>query len=296
MKDASYSPTLQNSELLSEWLKGLGDFDPTPYKHIEQIISGFEDLDAEEKDKFQWIMKSDELRQWQRCTSSTILDVRPEDAPGEDINPLSLASAVIQATLDTIHDLPVLSFFCGLRSTDSRHPDDSGPMALLNSFNAQLLKFLAEKRADADLSFLNQREIKRKSKDEPKYALKLLDECLHCLPGRDIVVMIIDSLSRLTGDKNKGHRIITRMADTITEYPHLIIKILITDALPTCPSKDVANQALFVPSEIDGDRNGVDLEVLKDESRDRISDFEAKRQKETNPTKDSEESDDSDDW
>ncbi|CEI65575.1 unnamed protein product [Fusarium venenatum] len=54
---------------------------------------------------------------------------------------------------------------------------------------------------------------------------------MDCLPERDIVVMRIDGLSRLTGDKNKGYMIIARLAKMAVEYPHLTVKILITDDL-----------------------------------------------------------------
>ncbi|KAJ4018797.1 hypothetical protein NW752_005925 [Fusarium irregulare] len=289
----------ENKVLVTAWLAELQDFDPTAYKHIEQIISGLADLEPEETDKLEWITQSDEIRQWQSSTSSTILDVRPEDAPEEDINPLSVTSAIMQLAFNSVAEVPVLSFFCGLRTRGSRHPNNSGPMALLNSLNGQLLKFLAENRSTVDLSFLNSKHIGHKSKSEPKYAFKLLDKCLQCLSRRDIVVIIIDGLSHLTGDKNTGHRVIKRLAEVVTEYPDLIIKILITDALPTCPSKDFATDHLYVPSEIDGDRTDVDLDVLKNDSRGCISELQASREQEDEGSgsgSESEEFDDYDDW
>ncbi|KAF5661964.1 hypothetical protein FCIRC_11662 [Fusarium circinatum] len=291
------SPTAQNKELVSDWLKGLGDFDPTPYKHIAQLLPMLGDLEPDEKDKFEWILKSDELQQWQRSTYSTILDVRPEDSPEEDNNALSLASAIIQSSLEAVENILVMGFFCGLRTTDSRHPDDSGPMALLNSLNGQFVKFLAEKRESADMKFMGQGKMRRKSRAEPKYALQFLGECLRCLPEREIVVIIIDGFSRLTGNKETGHRIIKKLCQMVTEYSDIVIKILITDALSTCPSKDLATHSLYVPNEIDGDRNDVDAEVLRAENRACISDFQDKRQKEgEGAAESSEDSDNYDDW
>ncbi|KAF5635829.1 hypothetical protein F52700_5141 [Fusarium sp. NRRL 52700] len=291
------SPAAQNKELVSNWFKGLGDFDPTPQKHIEQLLPMLGDLEPDEKDKFEWILKSDELQQWQRTTYSTILDIRPEDSPEEDNNALSLASAVIQSSLEAVEDILVMGFFCGLRTTDSRHPDDSGPMALLNSLNGQFVKLIAEKRGSVDVKFIGQGKMRRKSKAEPKYALQFLGECLRCLPEREIVVIIIDGFSRLTGNKDTGHRIIKKLCQMVAEYPDIVIKILITDALPTCPSKDLATHSLYVPNEIDGDRNDVDAEVLKGENRDCISDFRDKRQKEgEGAAESSEESDNYGDW
>ncbi|CVL03550.1 uncharacterized protein FMAN_15135 [Fusarium mangiferae] len=291
------SPIPQNKELAADWLEHLGDFEPTSHKHIKQLVSGLGDLEPDEQDKFEWILKSGELQQWQRCMYSTILDVRPEDSPEEDNNALSLASAIIQTSLETVDDILVMGFFCGLRTTDSRHSSESGPMALLNSLNGQFVRFLAEKRASADMKFLGKGKLRRKSTVEPKYALQLFEECLQRLPEREIVVIIIDGFSRLTGNKDTGHRIIKKLCQMMTDYPDIIIKILITDALPTCPSKDLATHSLYVPNEIDGDRNDVDVEVLRDESRTCILDFQDKRQKEgEGSAESSDESGNDSDW
>ncbi|KAM0549514.1 hypothetical protein ACHAPJ_009330 [Fusarium lateritium] len=188
----------ENERLMATWLKGLGDFVPTSDAHIEQLIPGFENFEPKEKDKHEYIMQSNEMKQRLSCTQPSIVDVRLEDPLEEAIkalSALSIMSAIIKACLVATVEIPVLEFFCGLRTIDSCHPDDSGPMALLNSLNRQLLKFLVGKTSTDQLDYSHKRESLKRSRDRPKYALDLFKECTRCFLEHDTAFMILDSFS-----------------------------------------------------------------------------------------------------
>ncbi|KPM40078.1 hypothetical protein AK830_g6503 [Neonectria ditissima] len=283
----------KNKDLAGKWLSGLDNFDLGPEKEITELLSCIEDLDLEEKDRAEWIMVSDEVQQWLSHKQFSMLEICAEDAPEELINAMSLTATKLTFTLSSVVNYPILSFFCGMRVKDSTDPNDSGPMAIMNSLNGQLLKFMAEQRSTGDLSFLNEKKLMKKSRDKPKHAMALFRECFGALPEGDVVFIIIDSFSRMRGDKLKGNRMIEEIAKLVDDFPNLVIKILVTDALATCPTKDLAHIRLYVPTEIDGWKNDINMELLEQKNKAALSEFQAKHQSQAAGL--DEDSDDSDD-
>jgi hypothetical protein len=94
----------------------------------------------------------------------------------------------------------------------------------------------------------------------------------------------------------EGRSDVERMMDRIIKmqaaYPKLVIKVLITDLLPTSPlkRKSKADLSMYVPNYVDGERNGVGTQFLRGDIRRRVQ-TKSKIAKDIS----SEESDD-DDW
>lgn len=241
-------------QLIDTWLSGLDDFDPMPENQVSECMSGVSNLTLEERDRVQWIMASDVINDWLKLTESQVLNVRAETAPIELVNALSFTAATLAFTVEKTTNYAVLSFFCGLRRNDSRANADSGPKAILKSFNGQLLKFISKKRPTSDLSFLKNETLMKKSRGRSKYAKELFRKLLETLPENDVVFVVLDSFSRLGGsdkDAAKGDELIEELSALVTEMP-LVIKVLVTDALPSCRIKDSANLTLDVPDDVDG--------------------------------------------
>lgn len=269
-------------ELAASWLSELGSFEPMPEKHIKELLSGLSDLSIEEKDQLHWILASDTVGQWLGATESSLLYLSAETPPDELVNALSFSAATLALTLAGASDMPVLSFFCGLRRNDSRDNSISGPKALRKSLNGQLLKFILDRRPDAELAFFQDQSLMERSRSRSKYAKKLFHELLGALPEDNIVYIILDSFSRLggmPGDRDMSDDIIKEMAALKSEFPDLVMKILVVDAMPDCPVVSLADLPLEVPDEVDGWKNDVDLNLLDQGNRDAIKQLSKRRAK-----------------
>lgn len=187
MQKAIQNHEVKDEQLVDTWFEGLSDFDPAPDKHITECLFRLEDLNLEEQDQAQWIMNSDEVYDWLTRTESCVLEISAETAPDGLINPMWFTDAMLAVTLANMKDCPVLSFFCGLRRNESLDEQDSGPTAVLNSLNGQLLKFILQKRPTVDLSFLEEDKYRHKSKKKPKYGSALFKKLVSSLPEKDAV-------------------------------------------------------------------------------------------------------------
>lgn len=285
----------ENEQLVDTWLKGLSNFDLAPDKQITECLFRLEDLSLEEQDKAQWIMNSDKVYDWLTRTQSCVLEIEAENSPDDLINSMSFTDAMLAITLGNTIDFPVLSFFCGLRRNNSFNEQDSGAIAVLKSLNGQLLKFILQKRPTVNLSFLEKDKYLHKSKEKPRYASRLFKKLLDSLPEKDAVFILLDSFSRIFGDKAQGDKIIEMIGKTIKKNPHLIIKLLVSDPLPNCPSKNLVHLPLYVPDDVDGWQCGINMEYLKLKTTTPIKQFQA-RQKEDSTSEESDEESDESDW
>ncbi|KAF2096572.1 hypothetical protein NA57DRAFT_78177 [Rhizodiscina lignyota] len=282
-----------NRRIIDEWIDGLAPFDPEVSKDLGECSNAVETLDLEEKDKIRWIMNSGELYEWFTRSSSCVLEVEAESPPDKLINSLSFTTGLLVKMLSNNTELPVLSFFCGLRANSSREEDESGPIAMLKSMNGQLLRFLTDQRPTIDLSFLKEAEYSQKSQEKIKYALALFKRLLGMLPENDGVFILLDSFSRISGNLDEGNRVVERIIKMIDETPNAIIKLLVTDCMSDCPVKDLAHLSLRVPDHVDGGKFGLNLEALERENNSLLLDVPGQGQKAASS---SNEDEDDDDW
>lgn len=121
----------------------------------------------------------------------------------------------------------------------------------------------------------------KKSRGRSKYAKELFRKLLEALPENDVVFVIFDSFSRLGGpDKGavKGDKLIEELSALVIEMP-LVIKVLVTDALPSCPIKNLAHLTLDVQDDVDGWHNDIDLTVLEQKKIAVIEEFRLRQEK-----------------
>ncbi|KAF5505064.1 hypothetical protein CGCS363_v004344 [Colletotrichum siamense] len=288
----------QNNRIVEEWYESLQDFDPSPEKHVTECMrAGLGRLTLEDREKSQWIMSTPEVSNWLRLDESNILCVRAENAPDGLYHPLSFTAALLTETLQRSTEFPVLSFFCGIRTNEKFDRVLCGPLAVLNSLNGQLLKHFSQKRPGVDLSLLQQenKRLMKKSTQKPKYAVKLFRGLLELLEDDDVVFIILDSWSRLLGDRMEADKVIEKLSQNTKDASHLTIKILVLDPLPSDSIHESAHSVLYVPDEIDGWKNDVSLSLLKASNERMVEDLKdvRNRKRELNES-DSETSDQ--DW
>ncbi|KAK1831940.1 hypothetical protein QBC39DRAFT_349778 [Podospora conica] len=272
----------RNSELAEKWFAGLGTFKPLSEAHIKDYLDGFPQLSPKEMDRMQWVINSANLSSWIPPKRSCILEAHSESAPSEVMNCLSFVTATMASMLAEKTDSVVLSCFCDKRARASFDSANSGPMAVWNSLNGQLLKAMASQKQTPYLDFLERKRLMNRSQTDPKYARALLKEMLAALPEGSVVYIMIDLFSRTNRratDIPKGEELIQDLVKLTRRMTRLVIKLLVTGALPTCSIRKDADLNLFVPDEVDGWQNGVSLRSLDSQKKAMIEKFHVARQK-----------------
>jgi len=253
-----------NTRVASKWLKGLKGFTYDPMIDMKDCLEHIALLDSDEKDISQWILRSEKLTEWLQEKKSSILEIELQTPPTLLNNPLSFTSALIATTLRSTAQFPVLAFFCRHRNNESHLEDKSGPVTLAKSLNGQLLSFTVDLRPSVDLSSLEDQEFFSKAKKNLKDGLLLLDALLSSLPEDDMVFVIIDSLSWLSGSGKDGDKVIKKLRRIIGKREDLVVKMMVTDALAGSYVKSVADISLYVPDVVSG-YGGIDIVESSDE-------------------------------
>ncbi|KAK0707757.1 hypothetical protein B0H67DRAFT_588512 [Lasiosphaeris hirsuta] len=242
----------KNKGVVSRWLGQLKNFDHSPTPDVLDCLNHVEQLDADEKNIADAILKSKELGSWLRKETSSILDVDVQTPPANLNNPLSFATAVFATALKSTETFPVLTFFCKHRNNESPAEDKSGPVAMINSLNGQMLEFMASSRPMVDLSQLEDKRLVSKSQTTIKHGLALLDALLLSLAKGDMVFIVLDCLSNLSGSEKAGNKIVKGLAEIIEEHQHIAIKLLVTDASVDSPVKAKAGISLHIQDLVSG--------------------------------------------
>ncbi|KAI8287287.1 hypothetical protein K4K60_012632 [Colletotrichum sp. SAR11_57] len=162
----------------------------------------------------------------------------------------------------------------GGRDLEVRIPEQNNKI-VEECLNGQLLKYFSQKRPGVDLSLLQQenKRLMKKSTQKPKYAVKLFRGLLELLEDDDVVFIILDSWSRLLGDRIEADKVIEKLSQTTKDFPHLAIKILVLDPLPSDSIHEPAHSVLYVAEEIDGWKNDVSLSLLKASNERMVEDL-----------------------
>ncbi|EEU37124.1 uncharacterized protein NECHADRAFT_86736 [Fusarium vanettenii 77-13-4] len=240
-----------NTRIASEWRKKLRGLVHDPMKDMKDCLKHIELLDSEEKNVSHSILHSEQLGRWLQGKQSTIIDINLHTPPASLHNPLSFISALSATALRSTAQFPVLAFFCAHRSNESLSEEKSGPTApLVRSLVGQLLRFISDHRPSADLGKLQACGLFSKARKSLKEALKLFASLLLLLPEGDMVFLIIDSLSRLSG----GHedKMTKKLVQIVKQREDILIKVMTTDALPSSYIRNAADISLYIPDLVIG--------------------------------------------
>ncbi|QSZ29033.1 hypothetical protein DSL72_003543 [Monilinia vaccinii-corymbosi] len=234
---------------VSRWLKKFEGPAYDPMVDMKDCLERIELLHDDEKDISQWILRSDEHIKWLEEKKSSVIYIKLQAAPDSFNNPISFNSALIAITLQSTANFLVLAFFCKHRRFAPSSKYSSGPTTLVKSLNGQLLRFIIN-RPSVDLSPLRDRNLLSNSKKSFKDGLVLFEALLSSLPKDDMVFIIIDSVSFLWGSEQDKE--IEKLIKVIRKVEDIVIKLMVTDALPNSNIKKVADILLYVPDDVGG--------------------------------------------
>lgn len=221
-------------------------------------------------------MTSEKLLSWLEKPESGLLVIQCQTAPQTQANAISLSSAFLAQSLRQSHDGPVLYHSCGLRTEEGpRRPGVSGTVAVTNSLNSQLARQLQD---HTDLSFLGTDKYRGRSQTRLRPALKLLKRLMGEVPENESVFVIMDSLSRLSGDAEDEGEAIKRISRLVDRPSAPVVKLLLTDLLPGhVPHLGAVADELYVPDRVVVGGQGLNTKYLREVSEASIGRFEARR-------------------
>ncbi|EPE35642.1 hypothetical protein GLAREA_11342 [Glarea lozoyensis ATCC 20868] len=266
IKSSSRSLLDRNQELVSKWQKALPDSNHDCASYIAEYLKHLAGSSLALRDKVLFIMQSNELYEWLAQTQSCTLEIAADTPPEDLMNPISTVTALLSKTTSHSQKHPVLSFFCGLKTNDTREEEVSGTLGILRSLNAQLLEFILHNRQAIDLEFLADRKYAQTTKQKKKSAWLLFTHLLQLLPDSDVVFILVDSFSRVSGSDEDGEKLLSRIIGLEEVAKSLIFKVLVTDLLPNSAISKLEHMTLRVPDNVDGGQFGLDVELLQQEN------------------------------
>lgn len=268
---------VRSQKFANEWLSALPlQFQDLAHEDMNNLLKRSTLLSMDDQDKVQHIMADPGLFEWLNALNSTVLLVQSELTFDESINPLSFSSAFLAQTLQATYKSPVLYYNCRIRREESLDEEMSGPLALLNTLNAQLIIHILETQADSvELDFLKKDELSKNSRKRIKYKLResrrLFKRLIECLPESDVVFIIIDGMSCLTGDENLANKVLRDILRLASHSTTRRVKLLLTDVL----SKTVLDYhdylEVFVDSRVDSSGQPLNLQFLQEETQNTLS-------------------------
>jgi hypothetical protein len=277
MRTASRSPANEHASadatrrLAKKWLNKLPiAFDTVAREDVrEHLRRGLPR--SEEEDKVSWILTSDTFLDWVKTKESQVpvLLITLEEAPNNVINCLSFTSAFVVRSLRTSYSIPVLYHSCGLRSEDGYEEGTSDAVALVNSLNAQLIKKTLDADWGLDLSLFDNTDFRRKSQTSLRRGLKLLRRLVQQASDHTPVIIVVDSLSRLS-DSDDTIQEVAEGISRVAGGSEKAVKVLLTDALPGTFTDDGGYVELFVPERVDGGGRGLNLKLLREDTQESI--------------------------
>jgi hypothetical protein len=257
------------------WLRELGQT-RSDSSYIEKCLESVWDLSLREMDRVKFVMASAELRLWLRSRESTTLVIDSETRPAEVFNALTSSVAIVAKTLISEADFPVLSFFCGLHANEEYDEQRSGPVGMMNCFNTQLMSYFKERHLGMMVhEQLKDPGFRRKSQVRISKSLDLLEQLFEELPDNDPVVVVIDSACRLLGSGLLAEKAIGGLLRAAARA-NKTVKMLITSPLSTDKLRVNTFNQLFIPDYIDGDREGLNLELVQADATEAASSFKAR--------------------
>lgn len=263
----------QNTKLVEEWFKRLGEFEPSSKDHIQKFIDHTATLALKEQDKVQYIMDSQPFQDWLGKPRSSFLCVRAETAPDDIINFISVSTAMLALTLGSVTKFIVLSCFCNLRKKDSLQERDSGALAIVNSLNGQLLKVMLERHPPMERPFDQDAKMWNGSTERFKSSCTLFKKLMTLLPPGSVVFVLLDSVSRTSGDKTLVDEVAKIILEIGRRNPSIVVKLLVTDPVPSSNMYRMADLQLYVPDDVDGGRYGMNAESVKRKNALKLQDL-----------------------
>lgn len=243
---------------------------------MDDLLKRSTSLSMDDQGKVQHIMADPHLFEWLNAQKSTVLIVQGEVPPVDLINPLSFSSAFMAQTLQGTYKSPVLYYNCRSRGSESCDEEMSGPLALLDTFNAQLILHILNTHGDSIcLDFVQQNGLSKASRKHNRQRLRqgrgLFKRLIEELPEFDVVFIIIDGMSWLTGDETVANKVLRDILRLASHSTMQRIKLLLTDVLSRTVLEEYDYLEVFVHSRIAPTHQSLNLQLFHEETQNSLS-------------------------
>lgn len=260
--------TVNQNQLAQNWLQSLHGFDPSPEEHIRRCIGQMASLDTGQQDKILYILESNSFQSWLHEPDSPIFLVRAETTPPDIINFMSVCTASLISTIHSCTEFVVFSVFCGMRKSISLSEQDSGVLGILRALNGQMLSRILVKHVSMKSSFQENEKVWSKSHTSTKYAWILFKSLISLLPNNTVVFILLDSISRISGNKAEVDELVESILKIATKRVKdmgIVFKVLVTDVLPTSRIRTMTKEqhSLYVPDDVEGWSCGINHRAIQ---------------------------------
>jgi len=220
------------TRMVRDWLSGLTyDFLALVDEDLSESVTA-QPL-GKELSKAQWFLTSDELRKWLQSPKSKLLVAQGNTRPELVRSYLSFAAAFVATSFRQSPQCPTLYYACGFRNEADFDEDASGPMALLNTLNAQLVQWVGEHVEGVDLGFLERKKYGVKARKNLEDAVDLFQTLVELL-GESTLFIVIDGCWRMSGPTADGEAVLDAILDVLGSKEikeNVVSKVLLTDLM-----------------------------------------------------------------
>lgn len=147
---------------------------------------------------------------------------------------------------------------------------------MLDTLNGQLLQVILAKHPSTRLTVNKSDKIWRKSSKDLKYAETLFKLLLTLLPERSVVFVLLDSVSRMFGDKTRVDKFVESVLDELQKQENgVVVKMLVTDCLASSNIRSLAAHFIYVPDDVDGWNCGINMGLMEERIQSKLGGLEA---------------------
>ena len=235
----------------------------SPVLNIERCLELADDMDPVAIDRASWVMGTEELQSWLgESKSSRSMLINGNSDPLENKSPLSLFCAHLTHLFVAVKPVIAVSYFCGLHAELATDPR-ANAQGMMISLIGQLLLQTGQKRLHFDTSFLAPKKLQLLAADDLKTLCTIFQNLVIQLPKNRIVFVVIDGISlyeATDGDADLFYAWQKLNQLLIHKSLKAVMKLLATSPGQTLHlhEEDVMmnGDVLYVPEEVDGDRQG----------------------------------------
>ena len=178
------------------------------------------------------LIKSEELKNWLRLTSSTALLIHGGSPDDDTEDPLSFFAAKIVSIMQESAPFITIQYFCGLHR-DTKADDDPGgggdAQAMMNSLLGQLL---TQGKYDFDLVEITPQDLSMLETDDLRSLCMIFSMLVKQLPPASALFCVIDSIAAFENSFRSGDmvKVLRHLVRLVRKSNDVSFKLLITCA------------------------------------------------------------------
>ena len=245
----------------------------SPALDIESCLELADDMDPIAIDRASWVMRTRIFQSWlSESKKSQALLINGNSDPLENTSSLSLFCAHLAHLFVPAKPVIVISYFCGLHvdlATDTR----ANAQGMMISLIGQLLLQARQKNIHFDVSFVVKKKLKLLAEEDLKTLCNVFRDLVIQLPKDRIMFCVIDGISLYESTDGEADLLYAwQRLNQLLGHKHLkaVVKLLATSPGQTLRLHDedmmTSGHVLWVPEEVDGDRQGAWNSAEVDES------------------------------